>query len=927
MRKQERKVGMSANLNERFDRILSENPSEGKINDSTHEQDEGRDSFKFVDPKEYAKNFITPKEEKDRSQEHETHKERVTSDVERKKREGLDYLINEIKGGAQAFGRGVTPIVDLLSTPGRKKIEEIKGHKVPTFHDAVSVGYEEPSWNDQPLKSAIHEGLGFAGSVIPGAGVGSALMKAGQVIPKAGKWISKAGELFGGKALNQALKGNASHLAEMTASAIPMGMAAKAIKEESGIEPLLGDILGSVVGGLGYGVARHPGDVVAFSKRVLSGDVGRGVRHSFLKNLKESVGKDNIDDIIAKIEAYEPVLEGHQPTVAEMMTPTSHTEPLLPQVAILERSQRGTPAVAGAKENTNTFINQSIQDLENPNASIEDVRNALYEAHNLDKKAVEDILTDLQAKKGGESSAQDVGETLGGEVNKHLDEAWKKRKAESEPHWKAVEKDERLAGSNRTKSHLDETLKIGIDDPVALSHYNRVRNLLGHETKSDLPLSEWHSSDPERLQLLRDAGIIKDNSGVRISQLDAERKRVLNAYNDAKNSGDHNRARYLKELIKPIEQDLFEASQDAKMAVAKYAEFSPPINKIENVPSNAQMINKQYGEPQVLQTKIGEDFTMGKYAPEKIENLHEAFDTRGEAGIPHKEAMNEAIESHAGNELFNKVVTKDGLVDLRKLNQYENTMTGVQKVSPEFVDNLKALAAAQANLENQFGRTSGGARDILLEGESTQVVKEILKSNNKQKALNEVLERLKKVGHEDGREGMINGVLEHMQESIRGRGGDARVITPTSFKGYFRKHRQILKQLLDPEQYRTLEGIGKIMGQKQFANEAGSVPGSHTKHLLSSEAIFTDEGRGLVRKLLHYATGTSPLLDMAFSAVSKSIGKDVKTLKSEMLQKFLTNSEQALKDLHGAKNIPDREIMEYAKHSIPRNILSYLISD
>ena len=864
-----------------------------------------------------------------------------------KKREGLDGLLNEvkeraktygreIKEGTQAIARGVAPLPDLALWPVRKGVEKVTGYKVPTLHELSSIGYKEPDWETEPGKAAIHQGLEWAGTVVPGAGLGNALIKAGKFLgtPYVSKGISKIGEFLGGGAYNTAMKGNVKPLAEMAASAIPMGMTAKTIKEESGIDPIIGDILGSVVGGLFYGMARNVGNVSLFAKRVINGDVGHGVRQSFLKNLEEAVGTENVDPIIKKLQSYEPVMEGHAPTVAEMMVPTQKGEAALPQVPILERAFAGTPKVAAAKENTQSFINQTLNDLEHPNASIEGVRSGLDKAYRGDRKAVEDILSNLEARRGAVSSSRDVGETLRSETKKHLTKGWEERKAATQKHWDAVAEDEGLATLAETGKAVNKGLKVGIADSEALSHYNRVNNLLGKKGKKDVDISFYDQELPNMSDYIREQ-LAKNmpepvgaemGKGPRISVLDAERQQVKEAYKDALNEGKAGRARHLRVLKEGIEQDLESVSKDATMARQKYAEFSPPINKINDVDSLSPYFKKYNNEYKKLDTEVGEAFTKGKNAPERIDNLFEAYKTRGEAGHPHIEAVTEGITSHASHDLFDTVVNKDGLVDLRKLNSFEGKMTGVKKVNPKFVKDMKALAEAQKNLESQFGREKGGARDILLEGNDKQVVREILGSNNKQKALNEVLERLKKVGHADDRHGLVNGVLEHMQDSIRGKSKSA-PITPTAYKSYFNRHHDLLKGLLDPDQFRMLKGINKIVGQDQFVEGAGRLKNSQTQPLTKKAEIFTEEGRGLLRKLLHMGSTNFKKMDTVFKLVSDNIGKDVKTLKTEMLQDFLTDAEQAIKDLHAIKTVPKESIFAYTRHNVPRNVLNYLIAE
>lgn len=931
-------------MEERFARLRNrlENNKEGRVdNDAAHnERGKAGSPFKLVDPKEYAKSFFSSEETEAKTKDHSPHEKRHVKKVDAKKQDLLDSVLSEIKGGAQAVGRGVAPIVDFVSTPTRKLTEAVVGHKVPTLYEKISEGYEAPDWKENPTKAAIHEGLEWAGATVPGAGIGSALMKGAQYIPKAGKYIGKAGEWLGGKAFDKAMHGQVAPLAEMTAAAVPMGAAAKTIKEESGVEPILGDIAGSLLGGKAYTVARHPSTVTDFLARVGSGDLGKTVRQSYLSNLEEAIGKENIDPLIEKIKGYKPVMEGHNPTVAEMTMPSSHTEKMYPQLAILERTGLMSPGVAGSKGETDTLINKILQGLEKEGgSSIGDVRRGLGKAYQGDRQSVEDILEELMPKKGGDVLAQDVGSTIRGETKEHLTKGWEKRKAESDPFWKNLEKDERHLSPDKTREHIDEKMKIGIADPGALSEYKKVKNAIGEGAYEATPeelerkLNQFigksnleKMSDEDWINYLYKSGLKKDAETLRISQLDAERQRVLSLENAARNANNDAQAHHLKELREKIQEDLFEVSEDARRAVAAYREYSPPINKIENVPSNAMIVRKNYGEPQTLETSIGESFTQGSKAPEKVQKLFEAFDTRGEAGIPHKEAVTESLTSHAQNELMDKVVNKDGLVDLGALKRYESKITGVHEANPEFKQQLKSLAAAQANLENQFGRVKGGGKDLLLEGEPQQVVSQILKADNKQNALNEVLKRLEKVGEVDRREGMISGVLEHMQETLRG-SSNKRVITPHAYKTYMKKHGPILKELLDSDQYRMLEGINKIMSQKHFAATATATPGSPTQTLLDVKGKFTGEGRGLVRKLLHAGSSSVRTLDNIFSIFSENIGKDVKTIKTEMLDKFLTSSEEALKDLHGTKHVSDKEIFDYAKSIIPRNVLLYLMKD
>jgi hypothetical protein len=612
----------------------------------------------------------------------------------------------------------------------------------------------------------------------------------------------------------------------------------------------------------------------------------------------------------------------------------------------MERAHLNLPGLSKAKADAHTFVNENLEGLHNNEGpSIEDVRESLLRGHGLDKKAVQDVLSQIEARKGVDTSSQDVGSSLRAEVVSHLKKAWKKRKQETEPLWDIVAKQEGPISPDMTRAKVLETIKLGIDQPAAISHYARLKETVGKGKKDLGPLDDidpnkldlssespflspsiiWkNSTNEQKIDILKRNGLIREADTVRISALDAERKRIRRAAKDAENSGDHSLHRYLNELEQEIREDLFKNSPEAELAVKKYAEFSPPINKIENVTANAQMIKKKFGEPQALDTTIGESFTKGKNAPENIQNLNEAFETRGELGNVHKEAIKEAITSHAAHDLMEKVVNPDGLVNLNALKQYRSRMTGVQEVNPEFVEDLKALAVAQSHLENQFGRSKGGAKSVLTDGDSPRIIHEILSSTNKQKALNEVLEMVRRVGMNDGREGLMNGVLDHMQQTIRGRAG-SHTITPHAFKSYIKKYGDILSQFLDADQMKILKGIDKIMSHKQHANVAGKVPGSDTKTNISlGQDLISERGRNLVTKLLHSLVSSNKYSKEFLKNIN--ISKEVKDVKLGMLDEFLTNPQQALKDLRDSKIIPHKSnLFAYSKHSIPRNIINDLL--
>lgn len=902
-----------------------------------HQEDytggERESSFKFVDPKEYAKSFLSTKKEQATTKSDASNKKKHAKESNPEDETFLNNLIYNIKSQGQALARGAAPIVDLATYPVRKAQEAITGRAPMTLSEFVSEGYEEPDFKKEPFKASLHKGLEWAGATVPSAGVGSLLMKAAQHIPKAGKYIAKPGEWLGGGAFNKAAAGKTAPLAEMTASSIPMGMAAETYNKSTGHEPIIGDILGSLAGGGIYGLARHPNHfpkkAKEFAGRLASGDIGRSVRQSYLLNLKNTIGEENVDALIEKIKGYKPVMGGHTPTVAEMTMPESHTDSMYPQIAILERANLLNPKVAAAKGETDTFINNRLEGLHNHGGTdIQDVRSGLQNAYDVDREEVQKVLDKLSPSHGGDAIPQDVGETLREQTKQHLDKAWTRRKAESEPFWNEVKKDQRKVSAHLTQNKILEALEEGIDDPLALSKYERVLKAVGKSSpKNEIQLSEWHLEDPERLAKLKESGIIGGvDEGIRVSKLDAERKHILKAMQHAKNDQNWNRHRYLEQLKEYIEADLFNVSDDAKRAVEAYRKFSPPINKIEKVKSNAPMIDKYYGEPQVLDTAIGESFTRGSKAPEKVQKLVEAYQTRGEEGLPHIEAARESITSEAKNELMNTVINEHGLVDLNKLKSFSNKMTGAQEIDKSLVSDLKSLSQAQRNLEKQFGRYEKGSKDKLLEGEPQRVVKELFNAKNQEQALGEVLERLERVGMKDGKEGILSGVLEHMQQTLRGT-GDKRVITPHAYNTYMKKHGKMLKSLMPAEEYKMLQGIQKIMEQKKFTQASTHTPGSPTENLRQVNEKFNDEGRGLLRRLLRGGLHMIPGVGKTLKFLNSDLSKDVKTLKSEMLGKFLTDAEQALKDLHGTKNVSDKEIFDYAKGIMPRNILLYLLKD
>ncbi len=924
-----------------------------------HQEDytggERESSFKFVDPKEYAKSFLSTKKEQATTKSNASNKKKHVKESNPEDETFLNNLIYNIKSQGQSLARGAAPIVDLATYPVRKAQEAITGRAPMTLSEFVSQGYEEPDFKKEPFKAALHKGLEWAGSTVPGAGVGSALMKAGQHIPKAGKYVSKVGDVLGGGAFNSSLAGKAAPLAEMTASSIPMGMAAETYNKSTGHEPIIGDILGSLAGGGIYGLARHPTHfpkkAKEFAGRLASGDIGRSVRQSYLLNLKNTIGEENVDALIEKIKGYKPVMKGHTPTVAEMTMPESHTDPMYPQIAILERANLLNPKVAAAKGETDTFINNRLEDLHNHGGTdIQDVRSGLQNAYDEDREAVQKVLDKLSPPHAGDAIPQDVGETLREQTKEHLDKGWKKRSLESDPHWDEVNKDLREVSPQPLRDFVAKSFKEGLGDKTSESAYKRIKNFVGKGSKnpseaeidavlakgkdrersgflpSDLDMQWPHMSEAEKNAVLKKAGIFQEGKKVTVSQIDKERRILKDAYQDAKNSKQHGRARDLKQLLEEVENYLFSVNDSAQTAIKKYAEHSGPINLIEEVPSNFQMVNESYGIPQVLDTTIGESFTRGSKAPEKVQKLVKAYQTMGDAGIPHIEAARESITSEAKNELMNTVINENGLVDLNKLNSFSNKMTGAQEIDKSFVKDLKSLSQAQKNLEKQFGRYEKGSKDKLLEGEPQRVVRELFNAKNQEQALGEVLERLERVGMKDGKEGILSGVLEHMQQTLRGT-GDKRVITPHAYNTYMKKHGKMLKSLMPAEEYKMLQGIQKIMEQKKFTQASTHTPGSPTENLRQVNEKFNDEGRGLLRRLLRGGLHMIPGVGKTLKFLNSDLSKDVKTLKSEMLGKFLTDSEQALKDLHGTKNVSDKEIFDYAKGIMPRNILLYLLKD
>ncbi len=432
-------------------------------------EDRQRRTFEFADPEEYAKNWVSPEETEATTQDNASNKKRSFKEANPEDETFLNNLIYNIKSQGQSFARGAAPIVDLATYPVRKAQEAITGRAPMTLSEFVSQGYEEPDFKEEPFKASLHKGLEWAGATVPSAGVGSLLMKAAQHIPKAGKYIAKPGEWLGGGAFNKAASGKTAPLAEMTASSIPMGMAAETYNKSTGHEPIIGDIIGSLLGGKAYALGRSPSHIPKEAKefvgRLASGDLGRTMRQSYLSNLKNAIGEENIDPLIEKIKNYKPVMEGHQPTVAEMTMPTSHQEKMYPQIAILERANLLGPKVSAAKGETDTFINNRLEGLHNHGGTdIQDVRQGLQGAYDVDREAVQKVLDKLSPPLGGEAIPQDVGATLRGETEKHLEKAWKRRKAESEPFWKEVEKDQRKVSAPLTQNKIFETLEKGIDE-------------------------------------------------------------------------------------------------------------------------------------------------------------------------------------------------------------------------------------------------------------------------------------------------------------------------------------------------------------------------------------------------------------------------------------------------------------------------------
>ena len=681
---------------------------------------------------------------------------------------------------------------------------------------------------------------------------------------KFAKSLRNLGDFMGGGALTEAMAGSPASLAKGVVATVPVGAGLNYLDEEHNISPIVPLVLGAGGAFLTKGASKALKPVIRKEKE-------------FARNIRDIVGEDNLDQVIHNIKTYETPFEGYKASTAEKAyRPGEHGASGL---AAVERSIEGhMPGISKLQSERKQAVKDIHRKAYPEYDSSAKAHELIQEEWARDKELLSEAID--KAKPGKYQHLEDVGLTIGDETRNLVKTLRKERKAATEPLYEQIKKSAKLVKNPENTIRLLKELEIdGMPDAVK-GNFEKLHDL-AH--KGRVPTA---------------------------GRMEAERQSIRRRYAKAVDAQDYQDAKFYKDMMTAIEDDIAVVEPLAAQARSLYREMSEPIGKIVDSSYLGKPLKKKGDVHTYTDTQIGSEFSEGKASREKVKGLKEHVGKEG----AHIESLADYASQKALHDLYN---SEKGIFKHDKLKEWFDKHPGLVEANPSLKENIQELAELQKILQGKKGRKAGGSEDVFAEASKPEVfIERTLKTDDKTAVVKEMVDRLKRLGGKEGVQSYFSGVLDHMYDTLTV--NDSKNITHDKFNRYMKTHGDILKENLSKEQYSIIDGMRKAIESQHFTQTAGRGTNSHTKHLDELvKKLYENDGKDWVNKIIYWASSQIPGIKTVVKLFGEDAANKFKDVRKIMGDKFTTDEAFALKILERAKEIGIDGKGQLTKSKIP----------
>ena len=443
---------------------------------------------------------------------------------------------------------------------------------------------------------------------------------------------------------------------------------------------------------------------------------------------------------------------------------------------------RDKMAQEAAKRDVSRILQETTQGVDNPHTAIN----------------VPEALSSLSPQ----VVAEDAGEAIRGSLEKNLGAYKKARAAVTEPLYKNLKQSQERVEPQATLALLKEKMETAKGSfleslkKIDKDLHPNVRDG-SKESYNRKILEEYKNVSPRVWEMLKSHFPTEVTRRLRPAEIDNVMKDVSDRIKTAYDTKAFNLAKELEEIKEGLEVDL-KSSPSGNIHRQEYARLSTPVDEIERHRTLGKVVEKN---PYQKGYKLGEAELPQKFISASKKSIKDAQDLLQQIGND-KEAM-ESVRGHIHKMLLDKVLNKEGKVELSALESWRKSHSSAFILYPQLETKLKNLANAQFMVNQILAKSNHLPTLEAFEALPSKLFKKVVR---KIAGGDYVLEYLSKIKDAE-RTGVRNQLL---QESLMDPSVAKGLLTPVRNRGAMQRFADYLQRytlpLLRKETIQSPEG-------------------------------------------------------------------------------------------------------------------------
>lgn len=557
--------------------------------------------------------------------------------------EGTAEGVLDIADLPQAFAAGVRGLGNVMQEPLRKTMEQYGD----VYDQPPLINLEQFPLASQGIKKYLKEktGIGLdtkpsttAGKVLRTAGRFGGSSLAGGALGAASKTagLNKVGNILGAAE-------NLPQLAKMTGYGAGLGAGVGIGENVLGLSPE-GSLGLSIAGpaaikgtAKGFGFLKNRKSVAQNSAQDMAADI-----------LQKQVGEQNIPQVLKDLEEYQAPLPGYNAPAAERTQNVGLSQ--------LQRAHYGhTPALGEQQAKNDALIKQALESIEAPASAQLDIAQRV--------------------------NPYTAGKEYQSTLSKNIENLKKEREKAYHPEQKAIEAYKHSIYPEKAYAAIDKELKTAKGDikDVLLEAKDYLRSNTTKKQKS-LNIDERFPAEIKEKIKSEHSKIASGEPSAH--ELSESLEQIGDLIEQSNRSGAFKKGRVLKSVQEALKEDLEHTPVGKAKAV--YAEKSEPISRIEEKfgqELQRDVFNKRFllREDKASKSIIEKSMQNEDYA--KIFN--EQFSNNPKSV--------KVTKGYINNELNNKIIDKNGKVNLGRLHSWRISNPYAEKIYPGLSNKLDNL--------------------------------------------------------------------------------------------------------------------------------------------------------------------------------------------------------------------------------------------